>query len=536
VTDLTDTARRAWDREAARAPMVLRRGAPIHRSRSRRATEPFEVRIAPLPLERLQPVATPEGWEQLQADLRLTKPLLAGRRIWLVNSTAVGGGVAEMIRSLMPYGLGAGLDMRWLVIGGSPPFFAVTKELHNQLHGHARRRLDEDARAIYESTLSENAAELVRRMTRGDVVILHDPQTAALVEPLRDAGAIVIWRSHIGTDSITSVTGEAWEFLLPYVSDADAFVFSREQFVPAGLRDGRVHVIAPSIDPTSTKNGFMPMTSVEAILEHVGIVRARHESWEFPRFVRRDGVSQVVKRRAEVLQYGPAPRLDVDPLVLHLSRWDRLKDPVGVMRGFVKHVLSEVDAYLVMAGPAPGAVADDPEAVEVFEEVVRAWRALPYRRRSRIRLALLPMDDLDENAAIVNALQRASSVVVKKSLEEGFGLGVTEAMWKRLPVVASRVGGIQEQIEHRRSGLLIDDPRDLEAFGAAVREALGDRDEARRCGAAAERRVRERFLHDRHLAEWLELVAAEVLERDGAKTSARTRVSSPAPVHADSVR
>ncbi len=490
--------------------MVRRRDAPIHTSSFRRASKPFEVPVAPLPVERLHPVVTAEGWEQLQAALQLATPLLAGRRIWLVNSTAVGGGVAEMIRSLMPYGLGVGLDMRWLVIGGPPAFFAVTKELHNQLHGHARRHLDDDAKAIYESTLAKNAAALVRRITPGDVVILHDPQTAALVKPLRDAGAIVIWRSHIGTDSITSVTREAWDLLLPYVRDADAFVFSREQFVPAALRDGRVRLIAPSIDPTSTKNSFMPLTSVEPILEHVGIVRARHEGWTLPRFIRRDGVSQVVKRRAEVLQYGPAPRLGVDPLVLQLSRWDRLKDPVGVMRGFAKHVLSEVDVYLVMAGPALGAVADDPEAGEVFEEVVRAWRALPYRRRSRVQLTLLPNDDLNENAAIVNALQRASSVVVKKSLEEGFGLGVTEAMWKRLPVVASRVGGIQEQIEHRRSGLLIDDPRDLEAFGAAVSEALLDRDEAGRLGAAAERRVRERFLHDRHLAEWVELFAAAV--------------------------
>lgn len=505
-------------------------------SRPRRATKLTEVRMGPLPLERLEEFVTPEGWERLQADVASATPRLAGRRIWLVNSTSVGGGVAEMLRSLVPYALGAGLDARWVVITGSPQFFAVTKELHNQLHGHRRRRLEEDARAIYESTLADNAAELVPKMTPGDVVILHDPQTAALAKPLRDAGAIVIWRSHIGTDSITSVTSEAWELLLPYVSDADAFVFSRERFVPAELRDGRVHVIAPSIDPTSTKNGFMPATTVEAILEHVGLLRARRESWALPRFVRRDGVSQVVRRRAEVVQYGPAPRLGVDPFVLHLSRWDRLKDPVGVMRGFATHVLNDMDVYLVIAGPDPAAVADDPEAFEVFEEVVHAWRALPYRRRSRVQLALLPNEDLEENAAIVNALQRASSVVVKKSLEEGFGLGVTEAMWKRLPVVASRVGGIQDQIEHRRSGLLIDDPRDFEAFGAAVSEALVDRDEACRLGAAAERRVRERFLHDRHLAEWVELVAAEVLQRDGGETSPRTRVSPPARVQADSVR
>jgi trehalose synthase len=453
---------------------------------------------------------------------------LAGRRIWLVNSTAVGGGVAEMLRSLAPYALGAGFEARWLVINGSSQFFDVTKELHNQLHGHARRRLDENARMVYESTLAQNAASIVPQISLGDVVILHDPQTAALAEPLRDVGAIVIWRSHVGTDRRTSVTAEAWEFLLPYVSQADAFVFSRQQFFPEELGDERVHVIFPSIDPTSTKNCFMPAATVEAILEHVGLARARRESWTLPRFVRRDGSSQVVRRRAQVVQYGPPPRLGVDPIVLHLSRWDRLKDPIGVLDGFAKHVLSDLDVYLIMAGPDPDKVADDPEAFEVFEEVVNAWRRIPHHRRSRIQLALLPNEDLEENAAIVNALQRASSVVVKKSLEEGFGLGVTEAMWKRLPVVGGRVGGVQEQIEHGRSGVLIDDPRDLEAFGAAVSEVLVDRDRAEGLGAAAERRVRERFLHDRHLAEWVELASAEVSERAGGETAASTRVSPSA--------
>ena len=232
-----------------------------------------------------------------------------------------------MLRSLVPYALGAKFDARWAVISGPPEFFAATKELHNQLHGHPHRPLNEDARAIYESTLAENAADLVPRVTTGDIVILHDPQTAGLAEPLRKTGANVIWRSHVEADGSTPVTKKAWEFLLPYVRSADAFVFSREQFVPPELRNGRVHVIAPSIDPTSTKNDLMPAATVKAILEHAGLVRAENECRTLPRFVRRDGVSQVVKRRAEVLRFGPAPRLGLDPLVLHLSRWDRLNDP-----------------------------------------------------------------------------------------------------------------------------------------------------------------------------------------------------------------
>ena len=422
-----------------------------------------------------------------------------------------------MLRSLLPYALGTGFDAHWIVIGGSPQFFAVTKELHNQLHGHQRNMLGEDAQATYESTLADQATALAARTRPGDVVILHDPQTAALVEPLQNAGAIVIWRSHIGTDSFTPVVRSAWDFLLPHVRAADAFVFSRAQFVPPELEDAHLHFIAPSIDPTATKHASMPMATVAAILEHTGLVQPNGESWERPRFARRGGSQDIVRRRAEVVRYGPAPRLEVDPLVLHIARWDRLKDPVGVLRGFAEFVLSDLDVHLVIAGPSHGSVADDPEADEVFEEVVQAWRDLPPLARSRIELAVLPTEDLDENAAIVNALQRASAVVVKKSLEEGFGLGVMEAMWKRRPVVGSRVGGIQEQIEHGRSGLLIDDPQDLETFGSAVKEVLLDHAAARRLGACAQSRVRARFLHDRHLSDWLELLGAVVLERDGKR-------------------
>ena len=348
-------------------------------------------------------------------------------------------------------------------------------------------------------------------------MILHDPQTAGLAPALRDMGALVVWRSHVGTDDLTPVVENAWSFLLPYVTAADAFVFSRAQFVPPMLADRRLHVISPSIDPTGTKNKFMPNDAVAAILEHTGLVQSHEAGWTQPRFTRRDGA--VVRHCAEVLRYGPPPRFGVDPLVLHIARWDRLKDPVGVLRGFAEHVLSDVDAHLVMAGPGPRSVADDPEAELVFSEVTRAWRRLSPPHRSRIQLALLPNEDLEENAAIVNALQRAADVVVKKSLEEGFGLGITEAMWKARPIVASRVGGIQQQIEHERSGLLIDDPRYLAAFGAAVRRLLLDETTARQLGAAAHRRASARFLHGRHLAEWLNLAATVV--RNGARAGSQ---------------
>jgi trehalose synthase len=194
------------------------------------------------------------------------------------------------------------------------------------------------------------------------------------------------------------------------------------------------------------------------------------------------------------------------PVVTQVSRWDRLKDPLGVIEGFVTHVDHAANAQLVLAGPEPASVTDDPEGADVLRSCIARWESLAPEVRQQIHLALLPMADAEENAAIVNALQRWSSIVVQKSLAEGFGLTVAEAMWKARPVVASRVGGIQDQIVDGENGVLVD-PNDLAGFGAAVNRLLGDRSEARRMGASAQARVREEFLGVRHLTEYVDLLA-----------------------------
>jgi len=197
-------------------------------------------------------------------------------------------------------------------------------------------------------------------------------------------------------------------------------------------------------------------------------------------------------------------RLD-SPLIAQVSRWDRLKDPLGVLESFAEHVHGPDEPHLVLAGPDVFAVADDPEGAEVLEETEAAWRELPPRVRRRVHLALLPMDDADENAVIVNALQRRADVVVQKSLAEGFGLTVSEAMWKARPVVATDVGGIRDQIEDGVTGRLVE-PRDLRAFGEQVRALLDDPHEAERMGEAAQLRVRDLFLGPRHLGQYVELL------------------------------
>jgi trehalose synthase len=289
------------------------------------------------------------------------------------------------------------------------------------------------------------------------------------------------------------------------VRAAHATVFSRPAYVWEGLDRTKVEIIHPAIDAFTPKNQEMDDDTVGAILRATGILLSDSDGSE-PSFRRRDGIRGKVTGATDLF---PNTRLRADArLVVQVSRWDRLKDPVGVMDGFASFVAPRAEGDLILAGPGASAVADDPEEPAVLREVQDRWQRLPTPVRDRIHLARLPMDDEDENAAVVNALQRRAQVVVQKSLREGFGLTVAEAMWKARPVVASRVGGIQDQIEDRVSGVLIDDPGDLAAFGGAIVELLGRENDAQRLGAAAKARVRREFLAPRLLIQQAQLMAS----------------------------
>ena len=468
-----------------------------------------EVSLTPTRTHALRSVVSPAGWARLGAALEASRAELQGRTVWMINSTAVGGGVAELLRATVPYWLGTDLDARWAVVQAGPGFFRITKRIHNMLHGHAGDggELGGREHRVYESSLAPNAAWLERRVRAGDVVVLHDPQTAGLAPALKAMGATVVFRSHVGADHPNALVQAAWDFLLPYVSYADATVFTRHSSAPSWL-EGR-----PGSGHRSLHRSVRDQEPSHGRPRRAGDPQARRPRGRVlgpvgrSAFRRRDGSEGQVTRRMPVRRAGRPVRLDVDPLVVHVTRWDRLKDPVGVLDSFASSVLDRVDARLILAGPSVHAVADDPEAAAVYREVERRWQLLPSPERERIELAQLPMRDLEENAAIVNALQRQATVIVKKSLEEGFGLGVTEAMWKRRPVIASRVGGHQDQIQNGISGVLLDDPRDLDTFGGAVADLLLDPDRARRLGDAAQQRVRDQFLPDRYLSQWAELLA-----------------------------
>jgi trehalose synthase len=280
----------------------------------------------------------------------------------------------------------------------------------------------------------------------------------------------------------------AWDLLRPYVLPAERYVFTREAYLWDGLDRERMRVIPPSIDALSPKNA--PVDDVDGILAAAGIIEGRSDRHLRP--VHRVG--------------GTCPIPDGARLVVQVSRWDRLKDPIGFVRMFAGHLGDVSDLYAVYAGPEPDGVDDDPEARGVIAACAELWRSLHPDLRRRIHLLSIPMDDVDENATVVNALQRRADVVVQKSIKEGFGLTVAEAMWKSRPIVASRVGGIQDQIEHGRTGLLVDDPYDVAAFAHEVRALLGDADYAKRIGSAAHEAVRERYLGPRQLRQYSDLM------------------------------
>jgi trehalose synthase len=465
--------------------------------------------VTPRAIEALEAFATPEDLARYRRTAGGLDPLLHERTLWQVNSTSDGGGVAELLHQLLGYLVEAGIACRWVVVEGDPAFFRVTKRIHNRLHGAPGDGggLGDVEGQAYRAVTDREAAALLELARPGDVAVLHDPQTAGLVPPLVEAGLHVVWVSHVGVDVANDLARSAWDFLRPHVAPAGAYVFTRPAYVWEGLDAARVHVIPPCIDPTSPKNAELDAASVASVLASARILAidgSGETSLELP------GIGPVVVRRpAELVEDEPSPA--GCPAVVQISRWDRLKDHLGVLHGFAAHVDPRLGARLLLVGPSPSTVADDPEGAEVFDEIVEAWNDLPAERRRRVHLVNLPVDDRIENAVVVNALQRRADVVVQKSLAEGFGLTVAEAMWKGRPVVGSRVGGIQDQLEDGRSGILVE-PADLEGVGRAISALIGDLGYAQAIGHAARERVRARFLPPHFVGAHLEVVR-DLLER-----------------------
>ena len=440
-----------------------------------------QVDVVTLPVERLRSLIGDTRFAELASAAAKVRASLGDRTVWNVNSTAAGGGVAEMLKVLVGYTRGTGLDVRWLVIHGDARFFAITKRIHNRIHGAQGDdgALGEAEAAHYREVMAANADALLELVHPGDVVLLHDPQTAGLADAVSGAGAHVVWRCHIGADHRNEWTEQAWRFLSPFLSACEAFVFSRRAYVPPEIDEDLVSVIPPSIDPFSPKNQDMSDDMRARIIRRVFRVGPEAEDDDpVGTFVCPDGhEGHVVRSAAMIVE---AALLDPSkPLVVQVSRWDRLKDMRGVMLGFEARVVGRVDADLILVGPSVEGVTDDPEGAEVLAECVSAWQAMPEEPRRHIHLVTLPMDDVDENAAMVNAIQRQ--------------------------VVASAVGGIVDQVASG-TGILLDNPEDLDAFGDAVAGLLERPADILQLGANANWYVLDNFLGDRHLLRYAGLI------------------------------
>ncbi|PIV38950.1 MAG: glycosyl transferase family 1 [Candidatus Omnitrophica bacterium CG02_land_8_20_14_3_00__42_8] len=371
-------------------------------------------------------------------DLRLLAEKLKGKVIQQVNSTAVGGGVAEILSRMVPLLKELGIDTRWDVIKGGEQFFEVTKKIHNALHGRPEEITQQDF-DIFMETSQKNIEALD---IYGDIVFVHDPQPIALIK--KRSGNKWIWRCHI---DVSNPNQRVWGFLENFMTNYDSAVFSSPGF--SQRLPIRQFLISPSIDPLSDKNRELPQEIIDSVLRKYNIKKDK-------------------------------------PIITQISRFDRLKDPVGVIEAY-KQVKKYFDCQLILAG---GSAADDPESGHVLEEV---------KTRSGhdkdIHILLLPQDDI-----VVNALQRASDVIVQKSLKEGFGLTVAEALWKAKPVVASNVGGIPLQIKHKYSGLLC---HSIDGASFAIKQFLANPGYAKKLGENGREHIRNNFLIMRHIREYM---------------------------------
>jgi trehalose synthase len=476
-------------------------------------SEVQEVELSPRSIQDLTAVVPRERIDRLVEDVapRMLEEF-QGHGIVNVNSTSAGGGVAEMLHVLLPLTKGVGIPTRWFVLEGDPVFFALTTRLHHRLHGSPgdEGELSAVEQALMGGVVARNAPDLLGEVTPGDVVILHDPQPAPLAAMLAERGIPVVWRCHVGIDQDNEYTEQAWSFLRKFLEgNVQSYVFTRASYAPSWIPPDKLRVIKPSIDPLAPKNQELSEETVLGALSGAGVIEG--PGFGSASFTRSDGSAAPFTMEAEIVRSGSAPSADV-PLIVQVSRWDPLKDMAGVMHGFVEHIAPESNAHLALVGPSTASVTDDPEGQVVLDEITEEWRSLPHEVRDRVHLISLPMDDPEQNGALVNAMQRHAAIVAQKSLAEGFGLTVTEAMFKGRPVIASAVGGIVDQIDDQVSGVLISDPRDLESFGKAALHILRDPEWADRLGQAARQRVIDVFLPDTSLDLWNDAVLSALNE------------------------
>jgi trehalose synthase len=484
--------------------------------------------------------------EHLRENARgLMKPL-EGRTLWMVNSTAEGGGVAEMMPKLVALLRELGLDARWAVIQPEAQrFFDLTKHLHNLLHDSGSSRLGGGDQELYRAVSERAADALEPHLSKGDLLAIHDPQPLGMGAILKERlGLPTLWRCHIGLDHQTESTRAAWDFLQPWTESYDRTVFSIDDYVPDFLAD-KAEIIPPAIDPLSHKNRDLSIHKVGGILSNAGLSPSS-------RHVLTSAFEHTAKRvqSGGDLEDATTPGdlgLLFRPAVTQVSRWDRLKGWVPLMQGFarMKQRHNENGASngafvkdgekhperhhrrlnlvrLVLAGPDPTSIQDDPEGQAAFEQICQQWEELEPEIQKDIAILALPMNSRKENALMVNALQRCSTIVVQNSLQEGFGLTATEAMWKGCPVMGTHAVGLRTQIRDGEDGCLVQDAEDSDEVAERLDAMLNAGRERQAWGRNAQRRVADKYLVFHQAERWLEALdtCAETSTANATSTAA----------------
>lgn len=448
-------------------------------------------------------------------------PKIRGKKVWMINSTAQGGGVAEMMPRMISMLRQLGVDCDWVVAGTErKDFFRLTKKIHNLIHGEAEPGFSTADKLLYDEVSRENAEEVLKIIRPDDILVIHDPQPMGMASFISQRMKVkLIWRCHIGVDATSVYSAMAWEFLQPYADPFLLSVFSASEYIPAYLTSRSV-IIQPGIDPLDHKNRDLPIHKVVGILCNSNLVTEYHPVLVPP-------FAEQAKRLQPDGSF-QSPLLPTDmgilfrPMVLQISRWDRLKGFLPLMQGFtsLKNNMTgyagsrERDlrrlqlAHLVLAGPDPDFVEDDPEGREVLKELTGHYLSLHPAVQCHVSIIKLPMSSIKNNKLIVNALQRVASVVVQNSLKEGFGLTVTEAMWKIKPVVGTYACGIRQQVRDHLDGLLIEDPQNHEEVAFKLHEAMSRPKDREVWGYHGQKRVIENYLIFTQLRKWLQLFAS----------------------------
>jgi trehalose synthase len=461
----------------------------------------------------------------LQEEARRAAPRLEGRTLWMINSTSQGGGVAEMLPTMVTLLRDLGIATEWAVIeSDEPEFFTITKRLHNLIHGEGDPALSAKHRELYEAVNRQNAEKLKLHIKPGDILAVHDPQPMPLAAMLKEELDVrAIWRCHIGLDEENAATRAAWKFLSSYADAYDHAIFSAPEYVP-DFFSRRTAVIYPAINPLSEKNQDLHLHKLVGILSNSALVVS-------PGPLVRTPLPDPVHRFQGDACYRPANMWEdigllTRPIITQVSRWDRLKGFQPLIDAFVRMKLKiyqgkgvqswemrrRLDLVrLVLAGPDPASIQDDPEGQEVLAELQAKYLELDPTLQDDVALVTLPMSSPRHNALIVNALQRASTVMVQNSLREGFGLTVTEAMWKRIPILTnSRACGPRQQVRDGLDGRLIGDPGSPEELAEAMESMLAEAAARDAWGRNAQRRVHQNFLVFNQLRAWIQLLASLV--------------------------